>query len=109
MATARARNRISQIKDWRFARRVLTNGDIGFAEGLMAGEWESADLAALLTLLADNVERFTRLLEGGSLGKALNWLRHLTNANTRARLAPQHPGALRSGQSLLRGLARSAR
>jgi cyclopropane-fatty-acyl-phospholipid synthase len=72
-----------QIKDWRFARRVLTSGDIGFAEGLMAGEWESDDLAGLLTLLANNVERFTRLLEGSFLGKTLNWLRHVTNANTR--------------------------
>jgi cyclopropane-fatty-acyl-phospholipid synthase len=73
-----------KIKDWRFARRVLTNGDIGFAEGLMAGEWESDDLAALLTLLAANVERITRLLEGGLLGKAINGLRHITRANTRA-------------------------
>jgi cyclopropane-fatty-acyl-phospholipid synthase len=73
-----------KINDWRFARRVLTHGDIGFAEGLMAGEWESEDLAALLTLLANNVERFTRLLEGSVLGKALNWLRHVTRANTRA-------------------------
>lgn len=72
-----------QIKDYRFARRVLTSGDIGFAEGLMAGEWESADLPALLTLLAANVERFHRLLEGGPVGKALNWLRHLANANTK--------------------------
>lgn len=72
-----------RIKDFRFARRVLTSGDIGFAEGLMAGEWESDDLSALLTLLAANVERFTRLLEGGPLGKAMHWLRHLSNANTK--------------------------
>jgi cyclopropane-fatty-acyl-phospholipid synthase len=71
------------IKDWRFARRVLLNGDIGFAEGFMAGEWETNDLSALLTLLADNVERFTRLLEGSTIGKSLNWLRHVTRANTR--------------------------
>jgi cyclopropane-fatty-acyl-phospholipid synthase len=72
-----------QIKDYRFARRVLTSGDIGFAEGLMAGEWESSDLAALLTMLASNVERFTRLLEGGPIGKAMHWIRHLSNANTK--------------------------
>ena len=71
------------IKDYRFARRVLSNGDIGFAEGFMAGEWESNDLSALLTLLASNVERLTRLLEGGPIGKALHWLRHLSNANTK--------------------------
>ena len=72
-----------KIRDYRFARRVLLNGDIGFAEGLMAGEWETDDLSALLTLLADNVERFKRLLEGGPVGKAMNWIRHLSNANTK--------------------------
>jgi len=71
------------INDYRFARRVLFGGDIGFAEGLMAGEWESEDLAGLLTLLAKNVERFHRLLEGSALGKFANWIRHLSNANTK--------------------------
>jgi len=73
-----------QIKDYAFARRVLESGDIGFAEGLMAGEWDSADLAPLLTLLAANVERFTRLLEGGPIGKAINWVRHLARDNHKA-------------------------
>lgn len=72
------------VRDWRFARRVLSNGDIGFAEGFMAREWETSDLPALLTLLADNVERFTRLMNGSVIGKAANWIRHLANANTRA-------------------------
>ncbi len=73
-----------KIRDYRFARRVLLNGDIGFAEGLMARELETDDLSALLTLLADNVERFKRLLEGSPVGKAMNWLRHLSNANTKS-------------------------
>jgi cyclopropane-fatty-acyl-phospholipid synthase len=73
-----------KVNNWRFARRVLLSGDIGFAEGLMATEWESQDLAALLTLIAKNVERFTRLLEGSFIGKTLNWIRHVTRTNTRA-------------------------
>lgn len=72
-----------RIKDYRFAKRVLTSGDIGFAEGYMAGEWESDDLSALLTLLASNVERFTRLLEGGPVGKAVHWVRHLSRDNSK--------------------------
>lgn len=59
------------IHDYAFAKRVLSHGDIGFAEGLMAGEWNSEDIPALLTLLAGNIERFMRLLEGGPIGKAL--------------------------------------
>src|SRR3954447_22922817 len=30
-----------EIRDYRFMRRVLGSGDIGFAEGYMAGEWDS--------------------------------------------------------------------
>jgi len=72
-----------KINDYAFARRVVFNGDIGFAEGLIAGQWESNDLPALLTLLADNAERFMRLFEGGPFGKALNSLRRRRRENTK--------------------------
>lgn len=72
-----------RIRDYGFGRRVLKSGDIGFAEGQIAGEWESDDLPKLLTLLADNAERFMTLLEGSTLGKLTNWLRHRRRANTR--------------------------
>ncbi len=71
------------VKDYRFANRVLKNGDIGFAEAWMAHEWETSDLSGLLTLLADNVERFKRLLTGSFFGKTVNWIRHLSRDNTR--------------------------
>jgi|CXWL01.1.fsa_nt_gi cyclopropane-fatty-acyl-phospholipid synthase len=73
-----------RIQDHAFAQRVLRNGDIGFAEGWMAGEWDSPDLTALLTLLADNIERFTRVFEGSLFGKFVHGLRHFTNANTKS-------------------------
>jgi len=73
-----------EIKDYRFAKRVLGSGDIGFAEGLMAGEWTSDDIPGLLTLLANNVDRFKQMLTGGPLGRAINWLRHLSNENTKS-------------------------
>ena len=41
------------IKDFRCLRRALMSGDIGFAEGYMAGEWDTPDLAALLGALRD--------------------------------------------------------
>ncbi|MBX9747090.1 MAG: cyclopropane-fatty-acyl-phospholipid synthase family protein, partial [Hyphomonadaceae bacterium] len=72
-----------RVKNWRFARRVVFNGDIGFAEGFMAKEWETDDLPALLTLLADNIERFQRLFGGSVLGKTFNWLRHISRPNTK--------------------------
>jgi cyclopropane-fatty-acyl-phospholipid synthase len=39
-----------RIHDWRFVQRVLTSWEIGFAEGYMAGDWSSPDLAAVLEL-----------------------------------------------------------
>jgi len=71
------------IRDYRFARRVLFSGDIGFAEGWNEGEWTSPDLATALSLLADNAERLTRSFNGGPLGQLINSLTHLGRANTR--------------------------
>jgi cyclopropane-fatty-acyl-phospholipid synthase len=70
--------------DLRFARRVLMSGDIGFAEGFMAGEWGSPDLAALLTLLSANADRLMRVITGSPLAQAAHWFMHVTRANTRA-------------------------
>lgn len=75
---------IFDIKDYRFARRVLASGDIGFAEGYMAGEWESPQLAALLESFAHNYEHISRLADGNPLMRALNWLSHKRNRNSRS-------------------------
>src|SRR5262245_49223500 len=42
------------VKDWQFFRRVLVDGDIGFAEAYMEGFCDSPDLSALIALLAEN-------------------------------------------------------
>lgn len=73
-----------RVRDWRLARCVLKNGDIGFAESWMAGDWDTDDLSSLLTLLANNIERFRAMFEGSIWGKTLNWLHHISRENTRA-------------------------
>ena len=75
---------VFDIKDYRFARRVLASGDIGFAEGYMAGEWESPQLAALLESFAHNYEHIRRLADGNPLMRAINWLSHKRKRNSRA-------------------------
>ena len=72
------------IRDYRFASRVLASGDIGFAEGYMAGEWETPHLAHLLEALARNQDSFRRLTSGNPLMKAVHWLSHRMNRNSRA-------------------------
>ena len=72
------------IRDYRFAGRVLASGDIGFAEGYMAGEWETPHLAALLEALARNSEHIRRLVGGNPVMKAFHWLSHRMNRNSRS-------------------------
>ncbi len=43
-----------EIRDWKFFRHVLLDGDIGFAEAYMAGLCDSPDLPRLIVLLAKN-------------------------------------------------------
>ena len=75
---------VLEIRDYRFARRVLASGDIGFAEGYMAGEWESPHLAALIEVLARNQAHIRRLTDGHAVMKAVHWLSHRMNRNSRA-------------------------
>ena len=72
------------IRDYRFAGRVLASGDIGFAEGYMAGEWETPHLAALLEALARNSEHIRRLMGGNPVMKLVHWLSHRMNRNSRS-------------------------
>ncbi len=72
------------VRDYNFIRRVLAAGDIGFAEGYMAGEWDSPDLTAVLQSASANWDRLARLVNGSSVMRAVNFLRHLVRPNTRS-------------------------
>ena len=71
------------IKDYRAVARVMSAADIGFAEGYMAGEWDTPDLPALLTALSANLDQIGRLMAGNPLVKAWNFLNHLLRRNDR--------------------------
>jgi cyclopropane-fatty-acyl-phospholipid synthase len=72
------------IKNFRFIRRVFASGAIGFAEGYMAGEWDTPDLAKLLEVMSLNFDRLLKLFEGQPLMRLVNGLLHLGRPNTRA-------------------------
>jgi len=75
---------VLNIGDDRFASRVLKSGDIGFAEGYLAGEWDSPDLVVLLETLARNYDHIRRLFDGNKLMRVVNSLRHRLNRNSRS-------------------------
>jgi hypothetical protein len=79
-----AQGRRSRSLDWSMFERVLERGDVGFAEAWIDGDWHSPDLAALLTLLANNRQSLARAVYGQWWGLLTARLRHWLNANTRA-------------------------
>ena len=74
---------VIRIHDYRFIRRALASGDIGFAEGYMAGEWDTPDLSAVLEAFSQNFDRLTALVRGNPLMRAVNGLYHLFHRNDR--------------------------
>jgi cyclopropane-fatty-acyl-phospholipid synthase len=70
------------LNDWRAVRRLLLQGEIGFAEGFVAGDWTTPDLVALLRLGALNSPEITGLT-GGIAHRIATHLRHWLHGNTR--------------------------
>ena len=66
---------VLRVRDWAFAKRALSEGDIGVADSYIAGEWDTPHLADLLTVLADNFESLSRLSIGAPVMRAFNWLK----------------------------------
>jgi len=73
-----------QVYDERTFTAVLRAGDIGLAEAYLDGWWDSPDLAALMTLLANNGEALKGAIYGNWRALLKARLRHWLNANTRS-------------------------
>ena len=71
-----------RIRDYRAVRRTLADGDIGFAEAYVAGEWDTPDLPRLLQALAGNFDALDRFGFGGALYRLANRARTLLRRNT---------------------------
>jgi cyclopropane-fatty-acyl-phospholipid synthase len=67
------------------ARRLALGGDVGFAEGYLAGEWDSPDLTGLIELFAVNRPAVEAALPKGIVARLVGLLRAVVNRNTRAR------------------------
>ncbi|MEX0332474.1 MAG: class I SAM-dependent methyltransferase [Puniceicoccaceae bacterium] len=73
-----------------FFKRVLLNGEIGFGEGYMDGDWSTPDLPRLLAALIENLEHIPHMSGSHSRKAAFNLLRalnrfaHWRRRNTRS-------------------------
>ena len=73
-----------EVRDLSLFEQTFARGDIGFAESYIRGEWETDDLAGLLTLLARNRALIERALYGSWWRLLAYRIYHLLRANTKA-------------------------
>ena len=71
------------IHRWDMCAEVIKSGDIGFAEGYMAGDWTTPALADLMRLLIANRREIEGAIYGHWLGRLAYRVKHLLNRNTR--------------------------
>lgn len=71
------------LRRWRTLRRLLTAGDIGFAEAFIDGDWDSPDLPALIELAGRNLPTLNTTIEPTAFRRVRNRIGHWLNANTR--------------------------
>ena len=75
------------VRDRRFFRHVLLDGDIGFAEAYMEGLCDSPDLPGLIALLAENEKSLGRMAHTNPLHdltlKFLHWQRRNSRKGSR--------------------------
>jgi cyclopropane-fatty-acyl-phospholipid synthase len=71
------------VHHWRALWRILLDGDHGFADGYLDGDWSTPELSQLLELFMRNESAFTPQAVGGWLSLARHRLLHWWRANTR--------------------------
>ncbi|WP_295807252.1 cyclopropane-fatty-acyl-phospholipid synthase family protein [uncultured Nitratireductor sp.] len=69
--------------NWRGFWRILRDGEIGFAQGWIDGDWSSPDLDAMLAFGLDNTDQLAGINSGSRFAALLNRVKHRLNANTR--------------------------
>jgi cyclopropane-fatty-acyl-phospholipid synthase len=79
-----SREAVLEIRDWRFFRRVLLDGDIGLAEAYMDGYCDSPDLPRLISLLAENQQALGKIAHSNVVHNLALKLLHSWRQNSRA-------------------------
>lgn len=71
------------VFSYRFFKRLVAAGDIGFGESYMQGEWDSEDVTELLSFFVDNQESIDRaLVHQPKIADWINRFQHTLRTNT---------------------------
>lgn len=72
------------LQNWHVCSAALKSGDIGFAEGFIAGDWTTNNLTGLLRVLILNRQEVEDVIYGTWLGRLAYRIKHLLNRNTKS-------------------------
>jgi cyclopropane-fatty-acyl-phospholipid synthase len=79
---------------WRGLRRMLLDGDHGFAEGYLDGDWSTPELGQMLEFCMQNETALSATAAVGWLGlvrnRLVHWLRHNTRGGSRRNIAAHY-------------------
>ena len=71
------------LYNWNVCAAALKSGDIGFAEGYIAGDWSTPNLTDLLRVLVKNRAEVDAVFFGTWAGRLFYRIKHLLHRNTR--------------------------
>ena len=74
---------VIRVKRWRAVRKFLTQGDYGFVESYLDGDWESEELSDIIELAVLNSESWNASKLQGAFHKVWQRVAHLMRANTK--------------------------
>ncbi len=73
---------VIELRDWRVITNMLNKGDIGFAEDYCAGNWETNNLTALVTLALVNGDTLDRFFTGNKFSCLLSMFSYFLRLNS---------------------------
>ena len=74
---------VLEIKKWSTFSQLIRRGDIGFAEAYVRGDWDSPDLAALMCVLAQNLDSFNGNFGARGIDRIWTTLQHVMRRNNK--------------------------
>jgi cyclopropane-fatty-acyl-phospholipid synthase len=73
-----------QIFDWNVFKRLISHGDIGFAESYIRGDWDSSNLKTILDLAIRNRTILDKAIYGTWLGSIFYRVKHWLRDNSKS-------------------------
>ena len=73
-----------QIFDWNVFKRLMSHGDIGFAESYIRGDWDSSNLKTILELAIRNRTILDKAIYGTWLGSIFYRVKHWLRDNSKS-------------------------